>query len=461
MASVISTIAIIVAIIGLIYLAYCGVSIILVAPLLAVVASVGCGQPLIDILGKVYFVKAAEYIGKFFPVFLFGAVFAKLMEEGGLASSIASKISKVLGAKRAVLAVIIGCGILTYGGLSVFVVAFVMYPFGAVLFRKAGAPKCLLPAALWVGIFTFAMVALPGTPQTQNIIPTEFFGTSTWSGIGLGIFASACFIATGLLWIGYRIKKLNAAGEGYGVHANEGNLELDESSLPDWRISLIPLLIVIFFNIFLSNPFNWKFASSWQIPSLWAVSIATVLASIATLIIGRKNIFVKKSEGERPKFIKIINGSAVSSGTAVFNVASGFAFGCVVTSVVGFVVIQDLLMKLSSNGNPLWSAVLTTNITGGITGSASSGITIALSKFGQMWKDMAVARGISLDAFHRIITLAGAGIDPAPQCGALVTMFGICGLSHKESYFDLLMIMLLKFAVPYLCVILYLVTGIV
>lgn len=459
--NILSTIFIFVAIAGLMYLAYRGVSIILIAPVMAVVAAVGCGKPILDVLGSVYFIKAAEYIGKFFPVFLFGAIFAKLMEEGGLAASIANKISDVLGAKRAVLAVIIGCGILTYGGLSVFVVAFVMYPFGAVLFRKAGIPKRLLPATLWVGIFTFAMVALPGTPQTQNIIPTEYFGTSTWSGIGLGLFATACFIAIGLLWVGYRTKSLNAKGEGYGNHPNEGNLEPDAALLPDWRLSLIPLLLVIFLNIFLSNPFGWNFAKRWQISSLWAVSIAAIAASVITVIIGRKNILTAHEKNEKSKLIKTINGSAISSGTAVFNVASGFAFGCVVTSVIGFAVIEDALMKLSSNGNPLWSAVLTTNITGGITGSASSGITIALSKFGELWKNMAIANGISLDAFHRIITLAGAGIDPAPQCGALVTMFAICGLSHKESYFDLLMIMLLKFAVPYLCVILYLLTGIV
>lgn len=457
--NILSTIFILVSIAGLMYLAYRGVSIILIAPFMALVAAIGSGQNFLSVLGNVYFIKAAEYIGKWFPVFLFGAVFAKLMEEGGLASSIADKISDVLGAKRAVLAVIIGCGILTYGGLSVFVVAFVMYPFGAVLFRKAGIPKRLLPAALWTGIFTFAMVALPGTPQTQNIIPTEYFGTSTWSGIFLGLFASACFIAIGLLWVGYRTKKLNAKGEGYGNHPNEGNLESDSSLLPDWRLSLIPLLIVILLNLFLSNPFNWAFARAWQISSLWAVSIAVVTASIVTVIIGRKNIFIKREKTEKSKLIKIINGSAVSSGTAVFNVASGFAFGCVVTSVIGFAVIEDALMKLSANGNPLWSAVLTTNITGGITGSASSGITIALSKFGELWKNMAIAKGISLDALHRIITLAGAGIDPAPQCGALVTMFGICGLSHKESYFDLFMIMVLKFAVPYICVALYLLTG--
>src|SRR5574344_87782 len=198
-----STIAIIVAIAALMYMAYKGWSIILIAPLLAVVAAIGCGQSFIDVLGNVYLVKASEYIKNYFPIFLFGAVFAKLMEKGGLASAIANKISELLGSKRAILAVILGCAVLTYGGLSVFVVAFVMYPFGAVLFRKAGIPKRLLPAALWVGIFTFAMVALPGTPQIQNIIPCKYFHTTTRPGIGLGIFASVLFFAIGYAWLTY------------------------------------------------------------------------------------------------------------------------------------------------------------------------------------------------------------------------------------------------------------------
>ncbi len=459
MSSILSTVMILVAILSLMYLAYKGWSIILIAPLLAVIAAIGCGRNFIDILGNVYLIKAAEYIGKYFPIFLFGAVFAKLMEKGGLAASIADKIVDLLGAKRAVLAVILGCAVLTYGGLSVFVVAFVMYPFGAVLFRKAGIPKRLLPATLWVGIFTFTMVAFPGTPQIQNIIPTEYFGTTTWSGIGTGLFATVCFLAIGLGWINFRAKSLMSAGEGYGNHNDQdagGNKEL-----PDWRISLIPLLMVIVLNIVLSNPFKWSWASSWAISSTWAVSIATALASVASAIIGRKKIFV--SEGKlspKANFLSTVNSSAVSSGTAVFNVASGFAFGSVVTSVIGFEVISKLLLKLCESGNPLWSAALTTSVMGGITGSASSGMTIALSKFGEIWKNLALANGISLDALHRIVSVAAIGIDPVPHCGALVTMFGICKLTHKESYFDLIVLMALKFFVPFLCIIWYIITGI-
>ena len=183
------SVAIIVSLVGLMYMAYRGCSIILVAPLFAVVASIGTQHAAMPMFSEVYMTKAAEYFKTYYPIFLFGAVFAKLMEKGGLAASVAGKIVDLLGEKRAVLAVLLGCGALTYGGLSVFVVAFVMYPFGAVIFKKADIPKRLLPATLWMGIFSFAMVSMPGTPQIQNIIPAAYFGTSTWSGMGIGIFA--------------------------------------------------------------------------------------------------------------------------------------------------------------------------------------------------------------------------------------------------------------------------------
>lgn len=166
--------------------------------------------------------RMAEYTKSYYPIFLFGAVFARLMEKGGLASSVAAKIVEVLGEKRAVLAVLLGCGALTYGGLSVFVVAFVMYPFGAVVFRKADIPKRLLPATLWVGIFSFAMVALPGTPQIQNIIPSSYFSTSTWSAPIIGLFASFLFLLIGWGWVTRRAKILKARGEGYGRHFEGG-----------------------------------------------------------------------------------------------------------------------------------------------------------------------------------------------------------------------------------------------
>ena len=463
-----------VAIVGLMLFAYRGWSIILIAPFFAVIAALLSEFGVMPTYTELYMTRLAEYTKTYYPVFLFGAVFAKLMEKGGLASAIAGKIISVLGEKQAILAVILGCAALTYGGLSVFVVAFVMYPFGAEIFRKADIPKKLLPATLWMGIFSFAMVALPGTPQIQNIIPSSYFGTSTWAGVGTGFFATILFLAMSMGWLNFRAKSLQNKGEGYGGHIEEQKRK--NRRLPSWQMSLIPLLMVIFINIILSNPFNLEWGFHWdenilenflplnlnllaasvgKVQAIWSITVALIFSSIAAVFVGRKKFF-----GSKENFLETINFGAASSCAAVLNVASGFAFGSVMVSMPGFFPIKEILIEIGNNAGPLISAVITTNIMGGITGSASGGLTIALSMLGETWSQMAIAQNIPLEVLHRIVSIAAVGIDPVPHCGALVTLLAICGLTHKEAYFDIIILMIMKFFVPFLCVIFYMLTGI-
>lgn len=250
------TLCIGVAIVGLMMFAYRGWSIILIAPFFAVLSAILSEFDIMPIYSELYMTRLAEYTKTYYPVFLFGAIFAKLMETGGLASAIAGKIMDILGEQRAVLAVLLGAAALTYGGLSVFVVAFVMYPFGAEIFRKASIPKRLLPTTMWMGIMSFAMVAIPGSPQVQNIIPSAFFGTSTWSGVGIGMFAAVLFFGISIGWLSYRAAKMKAAGEGYGVLAEQKQRK--DRRLPPWTLATIPLLMALVVNMILSNPFGWE-----------------------------------------------------------------------------------------------------------------------------------------------------------------------------------------------------------
>lgn len=462
------------AIIGLMLFAYRGWSIILIAPFFAMLAALFSHFGIMPIYSEIYMTRFAEYTKTYYPVFLFGAVFARLMEKGGLASAIAGKIMDVLGEKQAILAVILGCAALTYGGLSVFVVAFVMYPFGAEIFRKADIPKKLLPATLWMGIFSFAMVALPGTPQIQNIIPSAFFGTSTWAGAGIGLFATLLFLGASMAWLTFRSKSLQSKGEGYGGEI--APKQKRDRLLPSWQMSTIPLLMVIVINIILSNPFNLESGFHWdeniledfkplgltllassvsKVNSIWSISVALVVSSIAAAYIGRRHFRHNKE-----KFLETINYGAASSCAAVLNVASGFAFGSVMVMMPGFLPIREILVGIGDSAGPLVSAVVTTNIMCAITGSASGGLTIALSMLGDQWAQMATLQGISLEALHRIIALASIGIDPVPHAGALVTLLAICGLTHKDSYFDIIVLMVIKFFIPFLCILFFLTTGI-
>jgi H+/gluconate symporter-like permease len=453
--------------------AYRGYSIILFAPLFAMIAALGSDFGLMPVFSEIYMTKVAEYVKTYFPVFLLGAVFAKVMEGGGLAHSVAAAIVRSLGRERAVLAVLLGCGVLTYGGLSVFVVAFVMYPFAAILFRAADIPKRLIPATLWMGIFTYAMVALPGTPQIQNIIPTTFFGTTTWAAPALGLTGAAIYFAFGWGWICYRHKKLAANGEGYGRH------DLNEpqpvtAALPHWRASAIPLLVVVVANVYMSNPFHWNFAFHWdaqslsvlkplklsllsasveRIQAIWSLNIALGLGIVCAAIIGRKRI--SRNGG----LLLPLNSGALSSVSAILNTASGYAFGAVIASLSGFQSVKQALLQFKLGQGPLLSEVVTTNLMVAFTGSSSGGITIALGMLGEEWLAWAQASGIQPEVVHRIACLASGGLDTVPHGGALVTLIAVCGLTHRESYYDVFVLTLLKVTVGFLGVLFYHLTG--
>jgi H+/gluconate symporter-like permease len=462
-----------VSLILLMYFAYRGYSIILIAPLFAILASVTEFRSM-PVYSEIFMTKAAEYFKTYFPIFLLGAVFAKIMEEGELASSIAAFISRSLGKEKAILAVLLGCGVLTYGGLSVFVVVFVMYPFAALLFREADIPKRLIPATLWMGIFTYAMVSIPGTPQIQNIIPTTFFGTSTWASPVMGAASAVVYFALAWSWITYRFKSLAKTGEGYGNHAKNEPEPLGEKEIPHWGLSLLPLIAVIVVNLYMSNPFNWSWAYSWdpamlepfknlqlsllspsvqKIYAIWSLDIALFVGIVLAVIIGWGPI------QQKGRMVHAFNAGAFSSLSAILNTASGYAFGSVIAKLSGFLVVKQALMKLNVGSGPLFSEVITTNTMAALTGSASGGMTIALGMLGNDWLSWAQSIGMSPDVLHRIICLASAGIDTVPHNGALVTVISVCGLTHRVSYYDVFILTLMKMLVPFLFIAFYSLFG--
>ncbi|HBT79922.1 MAG TPA: transporter, partial [Selenomonas sp.] len=262
-------------------------------------------------------------------------------------------------------------------------------------------------------------------------------------------------------------------GEGYGNHIEEDSQQ-QKNPIP-WYLALLPLVLVIVLNVLLSNPFHWSWGYQWaadsldafapfklkliaagvgKVSAIWSISVALIISSLVAAFIGRKTF------KNGPGFLSPINYSALSSGTAVLNVASGYAFGCVLVAMPGFQPVTQFLIGLADSFGPLLSAVITTNIMCGITGSASGGLTIALSALGSQWAQMATAAGIPLEVLHRIVAVASIGIDPVPHAGALVTLLAICGLTHKESYFDIIVCLGLKFLVPFACIIFYMLTGI-
>lgn len=182
----------------LMFVAYRGYSVILFAPIIAIFAAACQGMPIMPTYTELFMTKGVGYIKSFFPVFLLGAVFGKVMEDTNLAKGLSHAIIQKLGHKHAMLSVALAASILTYGGVSMFVVVFAVYPFAAAVFREANIPKRLVPASIAMGSFCFTMTCIPGSPQIQNIIPTNFYGTDAFAAPICGIFASVVIVGGGM-----------------------------------------------------------------------------------------------------------------------------------------------------------------------------------------------------------------------------------------------------------------------
>ncbi|MBP1765624.1 MAG: gntP: transporter, gluconate:H+ symporter (GntP) family, partial [Firmicutes bacterium] len=243
----------------LMFFAYRGFSVILFAPIFALLAASLQGFHVMPAYTELFMAKAVTYVKSFFPVFLLGAVFGKVMEDTGLAKSIAHAIIKGLGKERAILSVVLAAAVLTYGGVSLFVVVFAVYPFAAALYKEADIPKRLVPGTIALGAFTFTMDCAPGTPQIQNIIPTNFFGTNIYAAPISGILGGTLIFLLGMTWLTWRKNKALAAGEGYGQHTLNEPV-IDEklmSNLPPWSLSMLPLLLVLVVNFILTSMTSW------------------------------------------------------------------------------------------------------------------------------------------------------------------------------------------------------------
>jgi H+/gluconate symporter-like permease len=453
----------------LMYMAYMGFSVILFAPVFALLAASFQGLPVMPSYTELFMGKAVVYIKTFFPIFLLGAVFGKVMEETLFAKSISSAIMKKLGKQKAIWAVVLSCGVLTYGGVSLFVVVFAVYPFAAALFKEADIPKRFIPGSIALGSFTFTMDAFPGTPQIQNIIPTSFFGTTGYAAPIAGLLGGTLILLSGMCFLNWRRKKASVKGEGYGSHVLNEPVNDNEELFPKWYIAVIPLGIVLLVNLYLSRVFRWDKSmleplAGMKLPlmvadvsravGIWSLIIALSIGIVCACILGHKKL--TKSGSVQ----KALTAGVAGSLLAIMNTASEVGYGNVIAALDGFKSIAHFLLGIHIGGTPLVSEALSITTLAGITGSASGGMSIALDLMSKDWLSWANSIGMSPDILHRVASMASGGFDTLPHNGAVITLLAVCGLTHKESYLDIGAITLMKTAVVFIVIAVYYFTGI-
>ncbi|MDU1539180.1 MAG: GntP family permease [Paeniclostridium sordellii] len=432
-----SILGLILSLILIMYLAYKGYSTIITAPIIAmitIILTTGFDAHLMANYTEVYMSGFANFIKNYFPLFMTGAIFAKLMEEVGYAKSIAHFITKKLGKDKSVLAVVLSGAILTYGGVSLFVVAFILYPIASMLFKEADIPKRLIPGTIALGAFTFTMTALPGSPEIQNVIPMKYFGTDTFAAPVIGIFASIMMLSLGMIWLTKRVKSAKANNEGYGNHS-DNIAEENYENLPSIFKAMLPIMIIFIINLFFSKVYYENIDGSYlskfnttlsNVSGTWSVIIAIVLSDIFILLTNFKKIKNIKSVldiGVTNSFKPLLNSSAI------------VGYGSVIKSLAIFSVIQSFIFGISSN--PIISEALSVNLICGLTASASGGLEISLNALAPTYLQMSHALNIPPEILHRIASLSSGGLDTLPHNGAVITTLAICGLTHKEAYKDM------------------------
>ena len=447
--------------------AYRGYSVILFAPIAALGAVLLTDPSAVaPAFTGVFMEKMVGFIKLYFPVFLLGAVFGKLIELSGFSRSIVAAAIRLLGTGQATLVIVLVCALLTYGGVSLFVVVFAVYPFAAEMFRQSNIPKRLIPATIALGAFSFTMDALPGTPQIQNIIPTTFFNTTAWAAPWLGLIGSLFVLGMGMLYLRHQLNKALRAGEGYGTELRNEPETPDDIKLPSPWLAIAPLVLVGVANLLFTHwiPEFYGKTHSLQLAgmaaplqtdvskltAIWAVQAALLLGILMVLVSAFGVIREKLAEGTK----SAVGGSLL----AAMNTASEYGFGAVIASLPGFLVLADALKGIP---DPLVNEAVTVTLLAGITGSASGGMSIALAAMSDTFIAAANAANIPLEVMHRVASMASGGMDTLPHNGAVITLLAVTGLTHREAYKDIFGITLIKTVAVFFVIGVFYTTGIV
>ena len=453
----------------LMFVAYRGYSVILFAPVAALGAVLLTDPQLVaPMFTGLFMDKMVGFLKLYFPVFLLGALFGKVIELSGFSKSIVAATIRVVGAQRAMLAIVAVCALLTYGGVSLFVVVFAVYPFAAELFRQSDIPKRLIPGTIALGAFTFTMDALPGTPQIQNIIPTTFFGTDTWAAPVLGTLGGVFILIVGMAYLDWRRRVALKAGEGHGDAATLLNepVPFAGGKLANPMIAILPLLVVGIVNKLLtlwipgvygeSHSFDPAVIGSAapvvqevsKLAAIWAVEGALLAGIACVLLFAWKPVTAAFAEGSKSAI-----GGALLAG---MNTASEYGFGAVIAALPGFLVVAN---ALGSIPNPLVNEAVTVTALAGITGSASGGMSIALAAMAETFIANANAAGIPMEVLHRVAAMASGGMDTLPHNGAVITLLAVTGLTHRQAYKDIFAVTIIKTMAVFVVIGLYYAFG--
>lgn len=395
-------------------LAFKQINALILAPLVTIFVIVCSGLPILESLKTAFMPAASDYVTSYFLVFFVGALFGAVYQHTGAAESISKTLAGLCKGKFVAPIIMTITGILTYGGVSGFVVFFVIYPIALNMFKEANLTRRLIPGAISAGCWTWSMYG-PGSPSIQNVIGMNSLGTPSTAAIVPSVIATVATYILIFVWLEMRGRNFTKKGIVFNdptlkmqLSPEEMNMDEDKD-LPNFWISMIPIVaILVCFNII-------------KLPVETAVFIGVALATI---------LMWNRVKGLNA-WISVLNEGAANSGVSILNTAIVVGFGGVVKNTQGFADLVEVLKTL--NMPALVFVMITVAICAGACGSASGGMGVAFNAL----TDTYIELGANLEHVHRIATIAAGTLDSLPHQGAQITLLGICKLTHKEAYFDI------------------------
>ena len=415
MSGFIGILGLIFAIAILIFGAYKGLGALPLTILAALVAIICNGIPLWEGFATHYMTGYTSAYMSYFLMFACSSLYAKLMDESGSATSIGYKFIDWFGKKNIMLVTILIISVLTYGGVSLFVVVYAVAPIMFLLFKEANLPRHLTMACLIVGAATYTMTTLPGTPQLTNVVPTQYLGTTMTAAPVFSIICTVAIFALCLCYCTWAQKKAVQKGEvwTYPDNADPALFEIKDRSLlpPAWK-AFLPIIVLLLIIVV-----GGKFVDN-----------STMLATCAMLV-GAILTYVLNFAKLKDKDWKVLLTDGLGGGiSGIGGLAAVLAFGTVVQNSNAFQNIVDWVLSLDMN--PYVRGIFATSVFSGITGSSSGGLRLMY----QSLSDTFVSSGCNLNILHRLTSIAAGGLDTLPHSPGLFLMFSVLGLNHKNAY---------------------------
>lgn len=422
-----------------------GKSIFVVAPLCAALTVTLSGADPVSAMTGPYMSGFAEYLRNFYLIFALGAAFGRIFEESGAARVIAQRVGKRLGPSRAALAVVLACAVLTYGGVSLFVVGFSVYPLAVELFRAGNLPRRFIPAAIAFGSVTFTMTSA-GSPEIQNLIPIKYLIDSQTSapltdaraGWPVSLIVAALMFLAGQIYLDWSIRREVARGLGWEDRAQD-TARRDPAAVnrqPSLFAALLPLVVTLLaLNAF---PFAAHQTAKLLEPvDQWPAVVRAVHALLAgvpedptlSIFLGVVTALVTLRRHFVTRWTCLGDGF-LNGLLAIGATASVVGFGAAVKGLPGFQLVVEFVTSIP--GDPLIGAAIAVAVISGIAGSASGGQGIALPIIKPIYVD---ELGVAPRALHRVVSIASGSLDSLPANGYLVMLIrNICGETYARAY---------------------------